>query len=363
MRGWKTRNRLDSPSPTASAREDCRAGFTMLELLCVIGVIAMLIALLLPAVQQVRESARRWQCQNHLSQIAVAIANYHHSHELLPPGCVNPTGPIVSEAPVGMLGYSAGSEDWEEWISEEQTTDIAESTDAAANDPADGDQASKPTEPPEPPIDPSRYHFSWMVQILPQLDEQNAFRKIDFTRSVYSVANAEVRGSEIVVFNCPSSHGDSEHQGTALCGYAGNQHNVEAPIDVDNHGLLFLNSRLSFADISDGRSHTLMVGEKFPVAEPLGWMSGTRSTLRNGGDAINASNAERNRHGYGYRAPLGESIPTELVGEFNSQHPGGAQFAVADGAVRFVSEQIEQAAYRRMLHREDGELTTFPAFQ
>src|SRR6187431_609282 len=94
-------------------------GFTLIELLVVIAIIAVLIALLLPAVQQAREAARRAQCKNSLCQIGLAIHNYEMAHNVLPPGSVNPTGPVRSE-PIG-------------------------------------------------------YHMSWAVQILPYLEHQNVF--------------------------------------------------------------------------------------------------------------------------------------------------------------------------------------------
>ena len=69
--------------------------------------------------------------------------------------------------------------------------------------------------------------------------------------------------------------------------YAGCHHDVEAPIDADNHGVLFLNSHISGDDIPDGAAHTIFIGEKIVADDDLGWMSGTRATLRNTGLRIN----------------------------------------------------------------------------
>ncbi len=306
-----------------------RRGFTLIELLVVIAIIAILVALLLPAVQQVREAARRSQCLNHLSQIAVALANYEMAFEVLPPGVVNPTGPIRSE------------------------TKPPEA--AAAPDAADA-AAAPAADAPADAISPDYYHVGWLVQILPQLDERNAYRKFDFQQSVYAPRNAEVRGYEILTLRCPSSS-ETVQPGVAETNYAGCHHDGETPINADNNGPLFLNSRISFEEITDGCSHTLLVGEKLIAGDVLGWVSGTRATLRNAGEPLNQRRAEA-RLGVGDRAAA--IRPPEEVGGFGSFHPGGAQFALGDGAVRFLSENIDPPTFRRLANRADGELVSKP---
>src|SRR4026208_585940 len=114
-----------------------RRAFTLIELLVVIAIIAILIALLLPAVQQAREAARRTQCKNNLMQLGLAIHNYEMAYEVLPPGTINPTGPIAHQA--------SGS------------------------------------------------HASWLVHLLPYLDQASTFKNFDFSVGVYDAKNAGIR--------------------------------------------------------------------------------------------------------------------------------------------------------------------------
>ncbi|MCA9163878.1 MAG: DUF1559 domain-containing protein, partial [Planctomycetales bacterium] len=102
------------------------SGLTMLELLIVVAVIGILIAMLLPAVQAARENARRHSCANHLAQLMTAVQHYETVHRVYPPGSVNNTGPIDNRA----LGY----------------------------------------------------HMGWLVQILPYIEQQNAYERVDFTK-------------------------------------------------------------------------------------------------------------------------------------------------------------------------------------
>ncbi len=200
-------------------------GFTLIELLLVVGIIAVLISLLLPAVQSARENARRTQCLKNLMQIGVALANYASTHKVFPPGVVNDKGPISNL--------------------------------------------------------PSGYHFGWAVQILPYLEQTPVYREFDFSQSVYAPRNDTARGHKIQSFLCPSV------PWTGLTSYAACHHDVEAPIAADNHGVFFLNSRVSYDDISDGPAFTILVGEFKGSGPSLGWAVGTMSSLRNTGVPIN----------------------------------------------------------------------------
>lgn len=306
-----------------------RPGFTLIELLIVVAIISVLIGLLLPAVQSAREGARRLQCVNNLVQIGVALGNYESAHNVYPPGVVNPSGPILSL--------------------------------------------------------PAGYHHGWIIQILPYIQQGNAYRRVDLTAGVYDGANETVRQHAFSSFLCPSNPNPTTRRGAATpwgmptvgmgwpgaSQYMACHHDVEAPIDAANHGVLYLNSRTRPRDITDGASNTILVGEG-REGNSLGWMSGTRATLRNTGLPINRvlaglvegppfaqDDSERDLDDgpepVDHEA-LDKSAP--LVGGFSSFHPGGANFLMADGSVRFVSERIDHTVYRRLGHRADGELVS-----
>ena len=282
-------------------------GFTLIELLVVIAIIAILIALLLPAVQQAREAARRTQCKNNLMQIGLALHNYEMSFEMLPPGCVNETGPIRN--------FDEG------------------------------------------------YHMSWIVQILPSLEQSSVFGQINFSASAYDATNGGFRKMVIPTLLCPSDWQTQMNQGNqtlAMNNYAACFGGDNVTIDLKNNGVMFVNSSVGFRQIRDGASNTIMVGEKCVIEDTneLGWMSGTKSTLRNTGVAIN--------HGWDvggdapgqsrFRQPLPPPSDTDTSG-YSSYHTGGAQVVLADGSVRFLSENISLPLYANLGNRADMEFT------
>lgn len=135
--------------------------------------------------------------------------------------------------------------------------------------------------------------------------------------------------------------------------YAGCHHDSEAPIDETNNGVLFLNSRLRLSKVLDGLSQTILLGEMADTKETLGWVSGTRSTLRNTSGLNDSKVLDRN----GRLVDTREDAPGSLeVGGFGSFHTGGAQFVLADGSTRFLSQSIDRKLYQKLGHRSDGEL-------
>ncbi len=317
-----------SGNPAACRRQDRRqrqarawpaAAFTLIELLVVIAIIAVLIALLLPAVQAAREAARRSQCCNNLMQVAIAIQSYESSHEVFPPGVVNPTGPIVDQ--------------------------------------------------------PKGYHFGWLVQILPYTELKNVYNHFNFKLDLYETANLTTRTTLVRGFLCPSDPGANRGaSGVAMTSYAGSHNDVEAPISTTNKGVFFLNSAIRLEDISDGTSQTIFVGEKLNDGLGEGWASGTRASLRNSGSGINSASQRGSRaladsdDGGDNAAASKSAIAAgaddglRFVGGYSSRHPGGANFSFGDGSVRFIKNSITPRIFRWLANRSDGEIISSDTF-
>ena len=277
-----------------------RSGFTFVELTVVAATIIIFMTLMLPGLTRMREAARRVHCRNNLCQIAVALHNYHDAHRVLPPGCVNETGPVT-------LGVVTDN------------------------------------------------HFGWIVQILPQLDEGNCWEQFDFTRTSYQQAPTTVKSPAIL--HCPSSP-------MQMLSYAGCHHDAPGPIDVDNNGVLFLNSSIRLQDITDGKAYTLMVGETLPPVLGGTWYQGGAAALRHSGtswDSIDDSAMRAYYHSASIKDELDPKSPeAQIVSgfplNFGSVHSDGTHFALADGTVRFVPLHANVSLLRRLGNRHDGEV-------
>ncbi len=185
------------------------------------------VALLVPAIAGGREMARLNQCANNLKQLNLGMHNHHSTHDVFPSGVQNLEGPIRNE-PVG-------------------------------------------------------FHQSWVVALLPFLEQGRLAGVIDDGLGVYAEPSQGAHGgaqdADLSVGHRPATRKD----GVAENNYAGCHHDVEAAIDADNHGVLYLNSWIRYEDVEDGLSETLMIGERLRSGFDLGWASGTRATLRNTG--------------------------------------------------------------------------------
>ncbi|EMI54731.1 DUF1559 domain-containing protein [Rhodopirellula sallentina] len=282
--------------------------FTLVELLVVIAIIGVLVGLLLPAVQAAREAARRCSCANNLAQLGLATHNYEFSMEHLPSGSINPDGPILNE-PIGQ-------------------------------------------------------HVGYLVQLCPYIEQQGIANQFDMSLGTYAPENAPARKQTISSFLCPSfPYGENDDGSSGLTNYAGCHHDTEAPIAEDNQGLLFLNSKVRYGDITDGSSHTILIGEMLPERSSLGWASGTRASLRNTGTFGGSIMSAEGRMTNGNAANINNATETnatdgednkEYVGGFASKHQGGAQFCFADGSIRFLTHSIDPILFHNLGNREDG---------
>ncbi len=298
-----------------------RRAFTMIELMIVIGIIAVLISLLLPAIQSAREMARRTQCASNLMQLGIAFGNYASTHTVLPPGVVNPTGPIRNL--------------------------------------------------------PAGYHHNWVVQILPSIGQSNVYERFDLREGVYHPSNDTACSVAISTLSCPSDN----WKGTMTrfeSNYAGCHHDLDAPIAADNHGVLYLNSRVRFDQIPDGSASTILLGEIRAGGPTLGWASGTRCTLRNTAVPLGALDPLTQPSGpmsqfsgspprdavFGIVEELAQEglWPVELTGGFSSLHANASNFLFCDGSVRAVKPSIERHIYGFLGNRDDGEPVSDDSF-
>jgi len=283
---------------TRDPRQATPRAFTLVELLVVIAIIGILVALLLPAIQASREAARRTSCVNNEVQLVLANHSYEFHFETLPPGVTNPTGPIRSE--------------------------------------------------------PEGLHVSWIVRILPYMEENTLFKLFDVSLGAYAPENAKVRAAVVSTLICPSEPGEEANADHTIAynSYVGCHNDLEAPIDKDNHGLLFLNSKIRYSEIEDGSSKTILLSEALVSPSDLGWVSGTRATLRNTGSKLNSGPTPE----WVPDAPKEKPANSLAVGGFSSRHPGGINAGFADGSVRFISNEIEPDLLHQLGNRADGQI-------
>ncbi len=225
-------------------------------------------------------------------QLGIATHNFEFAYEHLPAGTINPTGPIRTEEKGQHVGY--------------------------------------------------------LVALLPYVDQSGIADNFDSAAGTYAAVNAPARQQIIDTFLCPSFPVASNvDHSSGHANYAGCYNDDEVPIDDDNNGLLFRNSKVRYSDIRDGSSNTILIGETVPTDSSLGWASGTRATLRNVSQWQGSVWWQINQMGFSEREA------TE-VGGFGSLHQGGGNFLMASGAVVFLTETIDPIYYANLANRADG---------
>jgi prepilin-type N-terminal cleavage/methylation domain-containing protein len=301
-------------------------GFTLIELLVVIAIIAILIALLLPAVQQARESARRTQCKNNLKQIGLAMHNYHDTASLFPPGVISRTSQPYNTNKVDNNGTG--------WV---RGAFLLPHTDPAAlyNQLAPNDRVVVTGTP-----------LLLMQTVLPAyLCPSDANRKP--TQNDAQAVNVGI--PKVSVF-------------LALNNYIAIEANHMACTEGDSQGMFFINSNIRIKDVTDGTSNTWMVSERDTYLWPA--RPGVSISRHMGGTwaAVSTPNCFDPNYDHNLALAYVQSTYGEINGsatridsrELASLHTGGVHVCTADGAVRFVSQNINLTTALNLCKRADG---------
>ena len=314
------------------------AGFTLVELLVVIAIIGILVALLLPAVQAAREAARRMSCQNNMKQVSLALHNFHDVYRHFPAGAEEDVLPKPNST--GTTTYIRGT--------------------------------------------------SWIVYILPQIEQQALYDRYDFTQAYNSVTNAAVGTNAVPAIYCPSgpkpqqyldpntnlttnvsTHyygvmGPSSRANPSPNSYGGVTYNyvVGNPTTNgsyatdgvlgqyrDTPGSVTTLHFSNFAEILDGTSNTLMIAERSMFLPP-GQANDYRSWIRgNNGGSGTTKNVTYPINSTFYN---GSNNFNDI--SFGSNHPGGCQFGLGDGSVRFIAETIDLSLYKCLASMKQREV-------
>jgi prepilin-type N-terminal cleavage/methylation domain-containing protein/prepilin-type processing-associated H-X9-DG protein len=299
-----------------------RRAFTLIELLVVIAIIAILIGLLLPAVQKVREAAARMSCSNNLKQLGIAVHSYHDAQNRFPYN-----GDDIRNS--GCC-YTTGYTQW-----------------------------------------------SWLARMLPYIEQDNRYNQLGIGQNnPISNVLALLGNPMIKTFKCPSDDsidirtdlanfpggtavGTTSYKGVSGSNWAWGTWTLSDPTmgnnGLDNGNGMFWRSDykrpLRMTNISDGTSNTLMIGEaigKFDVHS--GWMYSNASCAT---CAIPLNNALKAGD-----PGFGNAGDWPNVYSFRSRHANGANFAMADGSVRMVSQSLDLNTYRALSTHSGGEVAS-----
>jgi len=335
-----------------------RRAFTLVELLVVIAIIGVLVALLLPAVQQAREAARRMSCSNNLKQMGLALHNHHDTFNRFPPGAANNMQPFGTLVPPAASQWGA----------------------------------------------------SWMVYIMPFNEMNNVFEQCysPMNQQYNSLLIRQTIGDEagrptFSVYRCPSSALGIEHSlstnapGSMVADYVGIAGAVEGfggLLGVEQsitpygpagrNGMLSFNSKDKFASIIDGTSNTLAVSEcgawifqnavtkvDYRPSVQHGFAMGCAGNSNN---SVNVPNTANGRvfntttlryginmvRGFGANCDDGVCQNAGNNTPLRSQHPGGVLALFADGSIHFLADTTDVMILARLAAKADGQPVSFP---
>ncbi|MEM9413170.1 MAG: DUF1559 domain-containing protein [Planctomycetota bacterium] len=323
--------------------------FTLVELLVVIAIIGILIGMLLPAIQSVREAARRSACLNNLKQLGLALHNYESAFEEFPSARQGP-GMVIPSSVSCFFGSSSEFQ-------------------------------------------------SWTIKLLPYLEQGNVSNLYDFNRAWFDNQfsnNWDVVKNQLDVFQCPSvalsDRVDPFHVKDAAAGDYGTLSEVDddtyllvlgfnftnLPNVAQREGLLAKYKANKIRDVRDGLSNTLFIGEC--AGQPEVWISDGKMTMQDfaeyGDDKVvnfQGTLAPQDGTGWadpdcsfkvngasedGLQKPGPKMINAINVSEVYAFHPGGANFNFGDGSTRFVSEVVAPLTFCQLVTRSGGELVS-----
>jgi prepilin-type N-terminal cleavage/methylation domain-containing protein/prepilin-type processing-associated H-X9-DG protein len=350
-----------------------RRAFTLIELLVVIAIIGILVGLLVPAVQKVREAAARMQCTNNLKQIGLALHDYHDTYKLFPPGYV--------------------------------------------------DGNTNPVSTPDNDVGPG---WGWAAFLLPYMEQGNLYTQINFNVGVGIGVNVQVSQTALPIFQCPSdgnqqtcviynwntytnnnpptilvAHGNyvgcngweevfnnaggaaNPTQGPTGITGAGQGRGSDGevgPAGLAGDGVFYRNSKNKIATITDGTSHTILVGERCAAHSPTTWTGAvtlgmcpawmcttpwTAPYVSPSAAPVGPNGSAYDNADYGASLVVAHGNLTHLPNSdspffdpdtFWSMHTGGCNFVFCDGSVHFLTSSIDPYTYRAMMTMAGGEV-------
>jgi prepilin-type N-terminal cleavage/methylation domain-containing protein/prepilin-type processing-associated H-X9-DG protein len=354
---------IGRPTPFTARR--LPKGFTLIELLVVIAIIAILIGLLLPAVQKVREAAARAKCQNNLKQMGLACHNFESANGVLPPGGTGPGEGGTNRNPANLALHAYIAPYLEQGALQfELTGNYTSNYAASAYTGGAGTQLAF--------VAMNNKNFGWVkvaIYLCPSTPSETSVVTAtgfnDETIPLTSGAATRTQGFTTTYYGVMGPKGDRPGGGT----YGGvvNNSGTTWQGGTSTLGMLTWNSRTRMTDVTDGTSNTLMLGE---YAVPTPGISVDNSALRvwhRGCAFITAFGAGSRGCGSCKNVVNGINSPAGAYNtssnnfndvSFGSPHTGGANFAFGDGSVRFLTNATPVLTLKAMSTRAEGEVVT-----